>query len=95
MFGIYSIALFVYSLMKQKTTLFFSSKLNQFIFIALVGISLGAVFEIIEYITDITIQPSIHNQPDFVDTDLDLISDVAGSLLAAFHVCFMGVKQRL
>lgn len=94
-FGIYSIVLFVFSFMNQTTTISFTSRLNKFIFILLVGISLGAIFEIIEYITDITLNPRIHNQPDLIDTDLDLVSDVIGSLIAALQVCFLGVKQRL
>jgi uncharacterized membrane protein YjdF len=95
LFGIYSLAIFVYSIMSQFTPMSFASKLNKFIFITVLGFSLGAVFEIIEYIGDITINPKMHNQSDLTDTDLDLVADLVGALIAAFHVCFTNIESRM
>lgn len=68
-------------------------KLLNYIFFIIQFIVIIAL--IIEFVTDITINPRIHNQPDLVDTDLDLVSDVIGALIAAFHICFVGVQLRL
>lgn len=84
-FGIYTHVLFVYTIMRQFTKLSFKSRLNKFIFLTLAGISLGAVFEMLEFAVDITLKPQIPNQPDLIDTDLDLIADSIGTLIASFH----------
>ncbi len=94
-FGIYSLSIFIYSIMSQFTPMSFASKLNKFIFITVLGFSLGAVFEIIEYIGDITINPKMHNQSDLTDTNLDLVADLVGTLIAAFHVCFTNIESRM
>lgn len=94
-FGIYSVVLFAYAIMNRFMKISFTSKLNEFVFITLLGISLGAIFEILEYIVDVTINPKIHNQPDLTDTDLDMIADVIGAITAAFHVSFIGIQLRL
>lgn len=94
-FGTYSIVLLVYSIMCQIMETSFTNILNKYVFIVLLGISLGAIFEIIEFVTDNTIHPKIPNQPNLIDTDLDMIADVIGSKIAALHVCFGSVLTRL
>jgi len=92
-FGIYSLVLFVYTIMKQFTKMDFKSWLNKFIFLVLVGISLGAIFEILEFLADTIITQKLPNQPNLLDTDLDLIADVVGALIAALHICFISRKH--
>ncbi|MDD4238671.1 MAG: hypothetical protein PHT62_08955 [Desulfotomaculaceae bacterium] len=94
-FGIYSLVLFVYAIMRQFMEISFKSRLNKFIFLTLVGISLGAFFEIMEFMLDITLKPKLPNQKDLMDTNLDLIADCVGALIAAFHLCFIGIQLRL
>jgi hypothetical protein len=94
-FGIYSLVLFVYAVMQQFMEISFKSRLNKFIFLTLIGISLGAFFEILEFMADITLQPKLPNQKDLMDTNLDLITDCVGALIAAFHLCFIGIQLRL
>lgn len=94
-FGIYSLVFFVYAVMQQFMEISFKSKLNKFIFLTLVGISLGAFFEILEFMLDITLKPNIPNQKDLMDTNLDLIADCIGALIAAFHLCFIDIQLRL
>lgn len=93
-FGIYAVVLFLYSIINQIMEMSFNSKLNKFVFITLLGISLGAIFEIIEFILDVTINPRVHNQIDLIDTNLDIIADIVGALIAAFHVCLIGIQLR-
>ncbi|OPY58583.1 MAG: hypothetical protein A4E55_00792 [Pelotomaculum sp. PtaU1.Bin035] len=93
--GIYSFVLFVYSIMDQFLKISFKANFNKFVFITLLGINIGAIFEIVEFFADITVKPSVRNQPDLVDTDLDMVADVIGALIAAFYVCFTDVQLRL
>jgi len=50
------------------------------IFVATIGISLGCIFEIYEFILYSTINSN--NQHGLKDTNFDLISDVIGSVIA-------------
>ncbi len=93
-FGIYSLVLFAHAVLQQFMGISFKSSLNKFIFLTLVGISLGAIFEILEFMSDMTIQPKLPNQKDLADTNLDLIADCAGALIAAFHVAIMPLTRR-
>ncbi|OPX88824.1 MAG: hypothetical protein A4E53_01784 [Pelotomaculum sp. PtaB.Bin104] len=90
-FGTYAIALFAYSLMDQVMGVTFTHRRNKFVFIAILGISLGAIFEIIEFVADNTLNPMIHNQPNLTDTNLDMVADVFGALIAALHSAFGGI----
>lgn len=92
-FGIYFLVLFVYTIMNQFMKLSFKSRLNKLAFLILIGISLGSIFEILEFIVDMTIKPKIPNQPSLMDTDLDLIADCIGALIASFHLCLIKTKQ--
>lgn len=50
------------------------------------GIALGTGIEIIEFLVDVVLTPKIPYQPSLIDTDLDLISDIIGSIIAALHL---------
>jgi len=49
------------------------------------GVSLGAFYEILEFLTDIFSHPIPISQPSLLDTDLDLMGDVIGAVFAAIH----------
>lgn len=87
-FGIYSFALFTYILMSQITNVSIVSKFREFVFIVSLGLAYGAIIEIIEFLMDTIFQPIMRNQPSLDDTDLDLVSDAIGAIIAAFHFIF-------
>lgn len=78
-FGSFSYALFSYSLI-EKTVAPIGSKLNLFFFVTALGISLGVFLEIIEFSQDCV--AGTENQKGLVDTNVDLIADVIGSIIA-------------
>ncbi|AGB41106.1 hypothetical protein Halha_1157 [Halobacteroides halobius DSM 5150] len=84
-FGIYTFTLFFYSLITETINKSSSQSYN-FIFLISLGTSLGACFEIIEYLLDIVLKPKIPFQFSLIDTNLDLIADLLGALLAAIHL---------
>ena len=91
-FGTYSIVLFTYAIMDKVLGINFSNRLNKFIFLMLLGGCLGAIYEIFEFLLDLTLKPPIPYQPDLVDTDLDMISDIIGSIIASFHLCIINYR---
>ena len=93
-FGTYSIVLFAYAIMNKALGINFSTRLNKFIFLMLLGGCLGAIYEIIEFLLDLTLKPPIPYQAGLIDTDLDIISDIIGSFIASFHVCLIGLHLR-
>lgn len=86
-FGTYSITLFFYSLIikMQNEPL---NKIIIFIFIVCLGLSIGSVYEILEFIGDNVSHPEPPNQPSLLDTDLDLIGDLLGALIAGIHASY-------
>ncbi|MFZ5643618.1 MAG: hypothetical protein ACOY46_08515 [Bacillota bacterium] len=91
-FGTYAVTLFLYSVIKHFMGISFASRISSFLYVTLLGIGVGAIFELLEFTVDIMIKPSIHNQQDLIDTNLDMISNLIGSLIAAFHISFIGNK---
>lgn len=47
---------------------------------------MGILLEIVKFLTDIMLKPEVQYQSDLVDTDLDLVWDVIGAIVAAFHI---------
>ncbi|MBP2632282.1 MAG: hypothetical protein H6Q70_2910 [Firmicutes bacterium] len=84
-FGTYSFSLFAYVLVMQMQTTFMDRPVK-FILTLCLGLSLGASYEILEFIIDNISHPLPSSQPSLLDTDIDLIGDMIGALLAAFHV---------
>jgi len=84
-FGSYAFSLFVYSIICKLTQPTIGRGFT-FIFIITLGLSIGAVYEISEFLGDSLAKPRIPSQPNLLDTNLDLIADVIGSLFAAIHV---------
>jgi len=93
-FGTYTIALFAYSITKNIMEIPFNSKANIFLHVTLLGVSCGTIFELIEYIGDLTLKPSIPNQNGLIDTDLDMVANLLGALIAAWHASYIGVKLK-
>lgn len=91
-FGTYAITLFFYSAIKKFMGISFVSKISNFLYVILLGIGIGAIFELLEFVADISINLHIHNQQGLIDTNLDMTSNLIGSLIAAFHISFIGVK---
>ena len=79
-FGSLSFSLFVYSILSKNTMHTIYPKLYMSIFVATIGISLGCIFEIYEFILDSA--NNSKNQHGLKDTNFDLISDVIGSTIA-------------
>jgi uncharacterized membrane protein YjdF len=86
-FGTYSLSLFVYILVVQLLRDAVSRPFK-FILVFCLGISIGAVYEIIEFLADNISHSSMPSQPSLLDTDLDLIGDVIGAVCAAIHATF-------
>lgn len=92
-FGSYSFSLFAYILviqMRRPVT----SKLFNFILVFSLGLSLGAFYEITEFLGDTFTKPAIPAQTSLLDTDLDLISDIIGSSLGGFHAVNANIVSR-
>ena len=79
-FGSFSFSLFFYSILDKITVPTIYSKFYISIFVATIGISLGCIFEIYEFILDSN--TNSNNQHGLTDTNFDLISDVIGSIIA-------------
>ncbi|MFX4261865.1 hypothetical protein ACOBQJ_06660 [Pelotomaculum propionicicum] len=91
-FGTYSAVLIFFSIMNQLMEISFKAKINKIIFLVLLGLSLGAVFEMLEFAVDVLINPRIPNQAGLADTNLDLVSDLLGALAAAFHLSLKNLQ---
>jgi uncharacterized membrane protein YjdF len=83
-FGAYAFSLFAYILVMQlqKDTV---DRPLKFILTACLGLSLGAIYEILEFLVDSITHPIPPGQPSLLDTDIDLIGDMLGALLAGWH----------
>lgn len=90
MFGTFSFALFAYCLLITFIKLQASSPaVFTFILVLLLGISLGTIFELMEFFLDYFFNQL--NQNGLKDTDLDLLFDLIGAIFAGILI----VKKRL
>lgn len=92
-FGTYSISLYVYSLIKKFTNNFVSSKFMESIFVILLGMALGGILEIVEFLADFILKPKILNQPSLIGTNVDLICDFSGAIIASLHLFLLDIKS--
>lgn len=79
-FGAFSFSLFYYSILHKLFMPIVSSKFYIGVFVAAIGIALGCIFEIYEFIAD-SITTS-KNQHGLKDTNFDMISNIIGSSIA-------------
>lgn len=94
-FGSYAFALFAYVLAVQWLKYALPQPIAS-VFIISLGVSIGAFYEIAEFFVDMWGNPVMPSQPSLQDTDLDLIGDAVGSLVAALHcnyVDFIGNRS--
>ena len=84
-FGTYAFSLFAFVLVAQCLRLALPAWLCC-LFVVSLGISLGALYEIAEFLVDSWGHPILPGQLSLQDTNLDLIGDTVGALLAALHV---------
>jgi len=84
-FGSYVFSLFAYSIICKLTQPMIGRGFT-FIFILTLGLSIGAIYEVGEFLGDSIVKPRMPSQPNLLDTNLDLIADIIGALLAAVHV---------
>jgi len=83
-FGTYAFSLLAYVLVVQLLKHPVNSSFK-FILVVSLGVSLGAFYEILEFLTDTISHPLPISQPSLLDTDLDLIGDAIGANFAALH----------
>lgn len=83
-FGTYAFSLFAYVLVVQLLKQPVRSSFK-FILVVSLGVSLGAFYEILEFLTDAFSHPIPISQPSLLDTDLDLMGDAMGAVFAAIH----------
>jgi uncharacterized membrane protein YjdF len=81
----YSVAIWAYYIVQQYTGVIVTKKKFHFIIILCLGLALGAFYEILEFAIDHLVKLKKQNQASLYDTDLDLLSDFFGGLVAAFH----------
>lgn len=88
-FGSFSFALFAYDLINEFVRIRSSRPfVFTFLFVTIMGISLSTLFELGEFTLDHFLHQN--NQRGTVDTNIDLVFDILGSMLAGF---FMGKKE--
>lgn len=92
-FGTYSFTLFIYGIISELTTNNKISKVYDFIFVIALGMALGQLFEFLEFAIDLTAKPTPPGQNGLFDTDIDMILNTLGAIVAAFHITFS--KQKL
>lgn len=86
-YGSFSYALFFYSLLLQLMEVSATPKLFSAFMVVFTGITVGALFEIIEYFIDMKM--AVKTQRCLKDTDVDLICDVIGSVAAGVAAYFL------
>ena len=84
-FGTYSLTLWSFFLIQQFVQMKFIQKKLIIIFFIILSTALGTFYEIFEFLQDELFKPVVKNQPSLLDTDLDLISDVTGGIIALIH----------
>lgn len=85
-FGTYSFTIFFFQIINQNEWITFSSKKGRFINVTALGLSIGTLFEILEFILDKSFNPAVPYQSGLYDTNLDLISDFIGAIISALHI---------
>ena len=87
-YGSFSFALFAYFVIEKTIKPVINSNLFSALFVVTLGISLGVIFEIIEFSHDTALKTQ--TQRGLKDTDFDLIADVIGSAIAGiFAFCVL------
>lgn len=84
-FGGFGFAIFAYTLLKTYIKIEPSRPLLfTFILLILLGVTLGTIFELIEFTVDRLFKE--HNQHGLIDTDTDLLFDLIGAFTAGVYM---------
>lgn len=90
--GSFSFSLFYYSILCSLFNFKANSRGLIFIIVASLGISGGVFFEVIEFTLDELFNSN--NQHGLIDTDLDIIFNIIGSILAGLFMSYKNNKKR-
>lgn len=88
LFGTYSFALFFYILLAQLVIRQPVNRLFTCLFISCLGVTLGVIYELLEFAVDTINLPAVPGQAGLLDTDLDLLADMLGAVIAAVQVAY-------
>jgi hypothetical protein len=94
--GTYGMVLFCYAVVTHIFHYPVTSKWIRCLFVVALGVGVGAAYEVFEFAGDRLLQPQIPNQPGLLDTNLDLVSNLAGALIAGIHAFYIdfGFKKQ-
>ena len=84
-FGTYSLTLWSFFIIQQFVKMKIIQRKLLIILFILLSTSLGTFYEIFEFLQDELYKPVIKNQPSLLDTNLDLISNFTGGIIALIH----------
>ena len=84
-FGTYSLTLWSFFIIQQIVKMKFIQRKLLIIIFILLSTSLGTFYEVFEFLQDELYKPVIKNQPSLLDTNLDLISNFTGGIIALIH----------
>ncbi|MEC1525321.1 hypothetical protein P9D43_25315 [Neobacillus niacini] len=84
-FGTYALTLWIYFVLQQFIQIKLTSKRLTIILFISLALALGTIYELMEFMDDEVYHPKIKNQPSLLDTNLDLLSDFIGGIIAVFH----------
>jgi uncharacterized membrane protein YjdF len=87
-FGTYSLTLWAFFIIQQFIKIKITQKKLIIILFLCLSSTLGTLYEIFEFFQDTFFKPSVKNQPSLADTNLDLISDIIGGIIALIHYNF-------
>lgn len=59
---------------------------RKFVITMMIGLSLSTIYELVEFAMDYFIKPDVPAQSGLLDTNLDLLGDLIGALLAGSHM---------
>lgn len=88
-FGTYALALFFYAILTHFMNKNVEPRWIKLVFVAAIGMAVGSLYEIMEFAADTIMKPQILNQPSLQDTDLDLISNTIGAVLAGIDSMYI------
>jgi uncharacterized membrane protein YjdF len=84
-FGTYALTLWIFFVIQQFIQIKLTNKRLSILFIISLALALGTIYELLEFMEDQVFNPVIKNQPSLLDTNLDLISDLIGGIIAVVH----------
>ena len=85
LFGAFSFSLLVFSILNSAVLPFPNNDFYMSFFVVTLGISIGTLFEILEFIHDIASKKP-RCQHGLMDTDYDMLFNLLGSIIAGFAV---------